>query len=78
MGGENLSLTGEFIGEAHRVIKHTKTHPPANQQLKWHNPFVRRERSDRKWDQRGASGIVLSLTPPPKRAPQLSKEGSPL
>ena len=32
--GEIPSLTREFTGEAHRVIKCTKTHPPRNQHQK--------------------------------------------
>ena len=30
--GETPSLTGEFVGETHRVLEHTQTHPPGN----WH------------------------------------------
>ena len=26
--GETPSLTGEFVGETHRVLEHTQTHPP--------------------------------------------------
>ena len=29
--GEIPSLTGEFVGETHRVLEHTQTHPPRNQ-----------------------------------------------
>ena len=32
--GETRSLTGEFIGAAHRVLEHTQTHPPGNQHQK--------------------------------------------
>ena len=32
--GETPSLTGEFIGETHRVLEHTQTHPPRNQHQK--------------------------------------------
>ena len=32
--GETPSLTGEFIGETHRVLEHTQTHPPGNQHQK--------------------------------------------
>ena len=32
--GETPSLTGEFIGENHRVLEHTQTHPPGNQHQK--------------------------------------------
>ena len=32
--GETRSLTGEFIGAAHRVLEHTQTHPPGNQHKK--------------------------------------------
>ena len=29
--GETPSLTGEFVGETHRVLEHTQAHPPENQ-----------------------------------------------
>ena len=29
--GETPSLTGVFIGETHRGLEHTQTHPPVNQ-----------------------------------------------
>ena len=32
--GEIPSLTGEFVGETHRVLEHTQTHPPGNQHQK--------------------------------------------
>ena len=32
--GEIPSLTGEFIGETHRVLEHTQNHPPGNQHEK--------------------------------------------
>ena len=32
--GKIPSLTGEFIGETHRVLEYTKTHPPRNQHQK--------------------------------------------
>ena len=28
--GETLSLIGEFVGETHKVLEHTQTHPPGN------------------------------------------------
>ena len=31
---ETPSLTGEFIGETHRVLEHTQTHPPGTQHQK--------------------------------------------
>ena len=31
---ETPSLTGEFIGETHRVREHTQTHPPRNEHHK--------------------------------------------
>ena len=31
---ETLSLTGDFAGETHRALEHTKTHPPGNQHQK--------------------------------------------
>ena len=31
---ETPSLTGEFIGETHRVLEATQTHPPGNQHQK--------------------------------------------
>ena len=34
VAGESPSLTGEFIGETHRVLEHTQTHPPGNQHQK--------------------------------------------
>ena len=32
--GETPSLTGEFVGETHRVLECTQTHPPRNQHQK--------------------------------------------
>ena len=32
--GETPSLTGEFIGETHRVLECTQAHPPRNQHQK--------------------------------------------
>ena len=32
--GETPSLTAEFPGKTHRVLKHTQTHPPGNQHQK--------------------------------------------
>ena len=32
--GETPILTGEFIGETHRVLECTQTHPPRNQHQK--------------------------------------------
>ena len=32
--GGTPSLTGEFIGETHRVLEHTETHPLGKQQQK--------------------------------------------
>ena len=32
--GETPSLTGEFIGETYRALKHTQNHPPGNQYQK--------------------------------------------
>ena len=46
--GETPSLTGEFIGETHRVLRCTQTYPPANQHLKGHNLLVGSEGSGRK------------------------------
>ena len=34
VAGETPSLTGEFVGETHRVLEHTQTHPPRNQHQK--------------------------------------------
>ena len=34
MAGETPSLTGEFIGETHRVLECTQTHTPVNQHEK--------------------------------------------
>ena len=34
VAGEIPSLTGEFIGETHRVLKCTQAHPPGNQHQK--------------------------------------------
>ena len=31
---EAPSLTGEFVGDTHRVLEHTQTHPPDNQHQK--------------------------------------------
>ena len=62
---ETPSLTGEFVGEAHRVLESTQTHPLGNQHLKGHNLLVG---TDRKWDEGQASSIVPS-DPSPKTAP---------
>ena len=32
--GETPSLTGEFVGETHRVLKHTQNHTPGHQHQK--------------------------------------------
>ena len=32
--GETPGLIGEFVGETHRVLEHTQTHPPGNQHQK--------------------------------------------
>ena len=32
--GETPSLTGEFVGQTHRVPEHTQNHPPGNQHQK--------------------------------------------
>ena len=32
--GRTPSLTGEFVGETHRVLEHTQTHPPRDQHKK--------------------------------------------
>ena len=34
VGGETPSLTGEFLGETHRVLEYTQAHPPGNQHQK--------------------------------------------
>ena len=34
MAGETPSLTGEFIGEIHRILEHTQTHPLGKQHQK--------------------------------------------
>ena len=34
VAGETPSLTGEFIGETHRVLECTQTHPPGSQRQK--------------------------------------------
>ena len=49
--GETPSLIGEFLGEAHRVLKCTQSHPPGNKHLKGHNMHVESERSERNWDE---------------------------
>ena len=36
-GRRKPSLTGEFVGEAHRVLEFSKTHPPGNQH--WKGPI---------------------------------------
>ena len=75
--GETPSLTGEFVGETHRVLECTQTHPPRNQHLKRHNLLVGSRGADRKHGKNGASGIVPSLNPSPQTAPQCNKEGCP-
>ena len=71
---ETPSLTGEFVGETHRLRKCTQTHPLANPHLKGHKPLVGSEGSDRKWDKSEASSIVPSLTPPSQTAPAQQKK----
>ena len=69
--GETPSLTGESIGETHRVLERMQTHPLGNQHQK--GPiclWVAREVTES--HSRGASGIVPSHTPPPHKAPQHS------
>ena len=39
MAGEIPGLTGESIGEAHRVLECTQIDSPGNQHLKGHNPL---------------------------------------
>ena len=34
MAGETSSLTGEFVGETHRVLEYTQDHPLGNQHQK--------------------------------------------
>ena len=80
VAGETPSLTGEFLGEAHKVLEGTQTHLPANQHMKGHNLLVGskgREGTYRKWGESQASGIVPSLTLPPQTVPQCSKAGCP-
>ena len=60
--GETLNLTGEFVGEAHRILECTQTQPPRNQHLKGYNPFVGSEGSDGKWGQSGARKQHCSLS----------------
>ena len=45
---ETLRIIGVFMGEDHRVLEHTQTHPSANQHWKGHNPLVGSEGSDGK------------------------------
>ena len=45
---ETLRITGESVGEDHRVLERTQTHPSGNQLLKGHNPLVGSEGSDGK------------------------------
>ena len=65
--GETPSLTGKFVGEAHRILEHTQTDPSGNQHLKGHNPLVGSEGSDVKQDEGRASLIVPSQTLPDRQ-----------
>ena len=46
VAGKTHSLTGEVIGETHRVLECTQTHPPGNRYLKGHNLLVGSRGSD--------------------------------
>ena len=47
VAGETPSLTGEFVGETHRVLDHTQAHLPGNQYLKGTAPlWVAKEVTD--------------------------------
>ena len=61
--GETPSLTGEFVGETHRVLGCTQTHPPRNQHQKGRpNVLVGSGGSDWKPTESTAIGIVPSRT----------------
>ena len=71
--GETPSLTGEFVGESHRVLEmytspHTRESPPEGPNL-----LVGTGVSDWKPAESQTSRIVPSWTPPPHTAPQCSE-----
>ena len=75
--GETPSLTGEFIGEIHKVLEHTQNHPPRNQHQK--GPiclWVVVEVTESQW--RTEQVVLFPLRPPPQRtAPQCREVGCP-
>ena len=75
--GETPSLTGEFVGETHRVLECTQTHPPGNQHQKgpiclWVVGEVTKSSTKTQ-----ASSTVPSQTPLPHTVPQCSNVGCP-
>ena len=72
--GETPTLTGESIGEAHRVLEYTQTYPSGNQHMKGHSLLVGSEGNDSKWGECQVSSIVpsynLSGTPSKEKGPK--------
>ena len=62
--GKIPSLTGEFIGETHRVLEYTKTHPPRNQHQKGPiHLWVVEKVTERQW--RAEQAALFPLGPLP-------------
>ena len=66
--GETPSLTGEFVGETHRVQERTQNHPTKNPHQKGPN-CLQVAGEILKTSESQASSIVPSMTPPPHTAP---------
>ena len=60
--GETPNLTGESVGEAHRVLEGTQTHTPGNQHLKGHKLWGAREVTES--EARAEQAVLFLLRPP--------------
>ena len=60
--GETPSLTGEFVGETHRVLECTQTHPPSNQHQKGPTCLWAVEEVTESW-KRAEQAAVFPLRP---------------
>ena len=76
VAGETPSLTGECIGETHRVLECTQTHPPKNQRKK--GPICLYVAGEVTESQRRATQVALfPLRPLPKYSATIRKRGLP-
>ena len=62
--GETASLTEQFVGETHRVLECTQTHPPRNQHQKGPVCLWVDEEVTESW-QRAKQAALFSLRPLP-------------